>query len=217
VFKKLLSLGGRRCLRWNHELHPGFLWRFPDPSSPVEEERSADSYDCFVVALGEGAVALIGGKICSFDEGVYEIARGEAKKGLDIAFYRKGPVKMPWGVSHLQCRSADRQPVGGHGHFTFTVRDPEAFVLNMLIPNNLRSEEDVHRFLVSELQDIARRHLARYRVMDFELDDRANDIAFAIRAEFNGQFARRWGVEMENVEFKPYVPPEVDERRRKER
>lgn len=200
-------LGKERILTWNHEQHPGIVWRFPDPSSGDEKEKDPNKIDAFQVKIGERAVALINNAFYEdTPPGTYWL-KGEQKKGLEIVFVDQGQVREPWGIPG-NVLTKDDQQIGAHGFHLFKVIDPKAFVLSIVSAQRAYTSEQVNDFIRGHVSNLLRQHLTNYTVLDGEVLREQEAFTLAMKAKCQDMF-NRWGLELVNLEVEIYVPDEL--------
>lgn len=215
-FRKIL--GKERILHWDRELHPGIVWRFPDPSSKNETERDPNKIDAFQVKIGERAVALINNEFYEdTPPGVYWL-KGEQKKGLEVIYVDQGQTKQQWGYPGT-ILTKDNQPLGAHGFYIFRTVDPRSFVLSIVsaqrkyteeVPPDQRrdTDEGVNAFIKSSVADILRQHLTNYTVLDGQVLREREAFTLAMKAKCQELFSR-WGLELIDIGVELYIRPEL--------
>jgi len=202
-------LGKERILNWNHDKHPGIVWRFPDPSSDDEKERDPNKIDAFQVKIGERAVALINNEF--YDDtppGVYWL-KGEQKKGLEIIFVDQGQIRERWGIPG-NILTKDNQQIGAHGYHVFRIVDPKNFVLNVVSARRAYTSEQVNDFIKGHISNLLREHLSNYTVLDGQVLREHDAFVTAMKAKCQEMFSK-WGLELVNLEVEIYIPDNVME------
>ena len=202
-------LGKERILSWNHDKHPGIVWRFPDPSSDDEKERDPNKIDAFQVKIGERAIALINNEFYEdTPPGTYWL-KGEQKKGLEIIFVDQGQFKEPWGIPG-NILTKDNQQIGAHGYHVFRVADPKNFVLSIVSAQRAYASEKVNEFIRGHISNLLRQHLSNYTVLDGQILREHEAFVTAMKAKCQEMFSR-WGLELVNLEVEIYVPEDIME------
>jgi hypothetical protein len=202
-------LGKERILKWNHEKHPGIVWRFPDPSSDDEKERDPNKIDAFRVKIGERAVALINNAFYEdTPPGTYWL-KGEQKKGLEIVFVDQGQMREPWGIPG-NVLTKDDQQIGAHGFHLFKVTDPKTFVLSIVSAQRAYTSDQVNDFIRGHVSNILRQHLTNYTVLDGQVLREQEAFTMAMKAKCQEMFSR-WGLELISMEVEVYIPEELME------
>jgi len=202
-------LGKERILSWDHNKHPGIIWRFPDPSSDDEKERDPNKIDAFQVKIGERAVALINNEF--YDDtppGIYWL-KGEQKKGLEIIFVDQGQIRERWGIPG-NILTKDNQQIGAHGYHVFRIVDPKNFVLNIISAQRAYTSEQVNEFIKGYISNLLRQHLSNYTVLDGQILREHEAFVTALKAKCQEMF-NRWGLESVNLEVEIYIPDNVME------
>ena len=200
-------LGKERILQWNHELHSGLMWRFPDLSSQTEIERDPTKIDAFQVKIGERAIALINNAF--YDDsppGTYWL-KGEEKKGLEVIWIDQGQFKEPWGIPG-NILTQDNQYIGAHGFYIFRITDPKSFVLSLVSTQRAYTPDQVNDFIRGYVADVLRQHLTDYKVLDGQILREREAFNLAMKAKCQEMFAR-WGLELINMEVEVHVPDDV--------
>lgn len=188
-FGKDSRTGTQRVLEWNHDRHPGVLWRYPDPGSRVQKEdkrtaedegrkreederaieRGEKEIDSFQVKIGERAVALINNEFYNDSPpGIYPL-EGEDKKRLEIIWVDSGQFKVQWGLPGT-IYTKDNQYIGAHGHNIMRIVDPRSFVLNIVSSKRTYTTEGLNTFIKGYVADIIKQHLSSYNALDGSLD-----------------------------------------------
>ena len=209
-FEKIRKiLGKERILNWEHDRHPGILWRFPDKSSQNEMEKDPNKIDAFQVKLGERAVALINNEFYEdTPPGTYWL-KGDQKKGLEIIFIDQGQLKEPWGIPG-NIITKDDQYVGAHGFYVIRITDPKSFVLNIVSAQKTYTSEQVNDFINDHVSNILRQYLTNYSVLDGQILREQETFALAVKVKCHEMFSR-WGLELVNLEVEIYIPDELKE------
>lgn len=202
-------LGKERILTWNHEQHPGIVWRFPDSSSDDEKERDPNKIDAFQVKIGERAVALINNEFYEDTPPGTFWLKGEQKKGLEILFVDQGQVREPWGIPG-NVLTKDDQQLGAHGFHLFKITDPKTFALSIVSAQRAYTSEQVNDFIRGHVANLLRQHLTNYTVLDGEVLREQEAFTLAMKAKCQEMFSR-WGLELINMEVEVYIPEELME------
>jgi membrane protease subunit (stomatin/prohibitin family) len=207
-FEKIRKLLGKeRILSWNHTLHPGIVWRFPDENSSNLPERDTNKFDAFQVKIGERAVSLINNEFYEdTPPGMYWI-KGEQKKGIEVIFVDQGQIRERWGIPGT-ILSKDDQSIGAHGFYIFRIADPKNFVLSIVSSHRAYNSEQVNEFIKGYVADLLREHMTNYTVLDGQIMRQREEYTRAVRAKCQELFSR-WGLELINMEVEPHISEEL--------
>jgi hypothetical protein len=202
-------LGKERILNWNHDQHPGMIWRYPDPSSENEMERETGKIDAFQVKIGERAIALMNNEFYEDTPPAIYWLKGEQKKGLEVIFIDQGQVKQRWGIPGT-ILTKDEQELGAHGDYMFRITDPKSFVLSIVSAQRAYTAEQINDFIRGYVSDVLRQHLTNYTVLDGQIRREREEFVRAVKAKCQELFTR-WGLELINMEVQVNIPEELEE------
>ena len=206
-FRKIL--GKERIMSWDHDNHPGIIWRFPDPSSQSAIEKDAGKIDAFQVKIGERAIALMNNEFYEdTPPGLYWL-KGEQKKGLEVIYVDQGQIKLPWGIPGT-ILTKDDQSLGAHGYYMFRISDPKNFVLSIVSAQRAYTSDQVNEFIKGYITDVLRQHMTRYTVLDGQILRQREEFVRGVKAKCQELFSR-WGLELINMEVEPHIPSELQE------
>jgi hypothetical protein len=201
---KRLFRGKPKILEWDHDVHQGLMWKFPDPTSPKEIERDIRKVDAFVVKDYERALLLRQGALqCEIPPGTYKLMDEIKTAGTEIIYFSTRQFKVEWGVYDVWTRSNIR--VGANGIVVLSIFSPEVFLRKVIGGRGIFVEEDLKEWVKEFVKGSVREVISGYKLYDLLREREGYWLGFS--ATINRNF-EDWGLKADHLEVEGLKLPD---------